>query len=50
MFEIAEDEHDNNESEKKKKEDIVEESYGFLNQIWEVKQNTKNQLKLIGFI
>ena len=50
MFEIAEDEHDNNESEKKKKEDITEEPYGFLTQIWEVKQNTNNQLKLIGFI
>ena len=33
MFEIAEDEHDNNESEKKKKEDITEEPYGFLTQI-----------------
>jgi len=50
MFEIAEDEHDNNESEQKKKEDITEEPYGFLTRIWEVKQNTNNQLKLIGFI
>ena len=34
MFEIAEDEHDNNVSEQKKKESTTtEEAYGFLKQL-----------------
>ena len=32
MFEIAEDDHDNNESEMRKKEPATEEAYGFLNE------------------
>ena len=30
MFEIAEDDHDNNESERKKKEPVSDEAYGFI--------------------
>ena len=40
MFEIAEDDHDNNESERKKKEPVSDEAYGFIDQIWAVSKTT----------